>query len=122
MHEDSAMDRDFTEADWKYFRRLRKSALDRFCQRVLTDVSELSADPSKNHHERYLAVYRLICDRDRELADTFDDPSRSRAVISLARMRSNRLVTDGEFAEFSDAARASVVSLLDFEQRHGNRR
>jgi hypothetical protein len=115
------MDGDLTEADWKYFRRLRMSALDRFCQRVLADVSELSADSSKNHHERYLAVYRLIRERDTELADAFDNPSRSRALISLARMRSSSLVTDGEFAEFSDAARASVVSQLDFWRPHGGR-
>jgi hypothetical protein len=105
---------DFHEADWKYFRRLRETALDRFSQRVLSEVTELSAASSKSHHERYLAVYRLIRERDKELADMFDDLSRSTAVICLARMRSTGLVDDGEFAKFSDAARASVGHMLEF--------
>lgn len=102
----------FSEADWKYFRKLRTFALDRFCQRVLKELSQLLADNSPGYHDRYLAVYRLICDRDQELGETFEPQRRSMAIFHLARMFGSGLITDEEFAGFSDAARNTVREIL----------
>jgi hypothetical protein len=107
------MERRFPESDWKLFRKLQLLALDRFCQRVLAEISRHVADAGKSSHERYLAVFKLLQRRDEELADAFNDPRRSTALVQLARIRFRELLTDEEFAGFSPETRASVQALLE---------
>jgi len=102
-----------SEADWKLFRKLREGALERFCDRVLSEVGRLAADPGQTSHERYLAVYKLLHRQDKKLGDMFDNPRRSRALLQLALMRSWDLFTDEEFARFSPETRARLHRLLD---------
>lgn len=101
------------ESDWKHFRKLRTVALDRFCQRVLDEIGRLAQDSSKGSHERYLEVYRRLQERDKQLADMFDDVRRSTALLQLARIQSEQLLTDEEFAQFSEGLRATVQRYLD---------
>jgi hypothetical protein len=107
------MNRGIPEADWKVFRQLHPLALDRFCQRVLAEVGRLAAETGAGSHQRYLAVFKLLQRRDEELADSFDNPRRSTALIQLARIRAEGLLTDEEFARFSAETRASVQLFLD---------
>jgi hypothetical protein len=107
------MERGIYEPDWKLFRQLQPLALDRFCQRVLAEVSRLAADTDQSSHQRYLAVFKLLKERDEQLADAFNDPRRSTALVQLARMRSQGLLTGEEFARFSPETRASVQVFLD---------
>jgi hypothetical protein len=107
------MESGFRESDWKLFRKLQPLALERFCQRVLDEIGRLAADADKSTHERYLAVYRLLKKRDRSLADAFNDPRRSTALVQLARIRAEELLTQEEFDRFSDGVRTSVQGLLD---------
>jgi hypothetical protein len=110
------MERAIRESDWKLFREFQPLALDRFCQRVLAEVSRVSADAGRSNHERYLAVFKLLQRRDEELAEAFDDPRRSTAVVQLARIRFQELLSEEEFARFSPEARAAVQSLLEIWQ------
>src|SRR5260370_40958759 len=107
------MEGSLRESDWKQFRQLQALALERFCQRVLDEVGELASDTDKSSHERYLAVYRLLRDRDEQLADAFNNPRRSSALVQLARIQAAGLLTEEEFARFSDRARASVEVFLE---------
>ena len=109
----NAMQRQIPEADWKLLRRLAPVALDRFCQRALAEVVRLTADGTKSNHERYLAVYRLIEERDEKLSSAFNDSRRSTAFVHLARIRSFGLLTDDEFAAFSDETQAAVAMFLE---------
>ncbi len=86
------------ESDWKTFRELQELALERFCERALDEIVRLRADAQKTQHERYLAIYRLIQQRDQQLARTFDSPRRSAAMPQLASLRQFALITDEEFA------------------------
>ena len=101
------------ESDWKHFRQLRTVALDRFCQRVLGEVSRLAADTGTSSHDRYLALFQLIQDRDEELADAFNNPRRSTAFVQLARIQFTDLLTEEEFARFSPETQASVQVFLE---------
>ena len=56
------------EADWNVFRELRERALQRFCERVLSEIEHIRLDATKSSHARYLEIYRLIQRRDEELA------------------------------------------------------
>ena len=103
--------RAISESDWKLFRQLRPIALERFCQRVLAEVERIASDGSKTSHERYLAVFKLIEKRDRELAVAFDDPRRSTALQQLAWIHSYALLTDEEMDRFTPETR-DIVQLL----------
>ena len=107
------MERGIHEPDRKVFRQLQPLALDRFCQRVLAEVGRLAADANKSHHERYLAVFKLLQGRDKELADAFNDPRRSTALVQLARTQFHELLSAEEFARFSPETRASVEMSLE---------
>jgi len=106
------MPRDIPESDWKVFRELRTKALERFCERVLIDVQRLSSDSSKTFHDRYIDVYRLIEQRDRELARAFDAPRRSRAMLELALLVSRGLIEPEELKRFTPTTRDTIASLL----------
>jgi hypothetical protein len=104
------------ESDWKIFRQLQPLALERFCQRVLDEVSQVAADTSKSSHERYLEVFRLLQQQDKELASSFDNPRRSDALLQLGRLVIQGLLTDDEFARFSPETRAWVQRLREVAQ------
>jgi DNA-binding transcriptional ArsR family regulator len=106
------VERRVSEADWKLLRRLEPLALDRFCRGVLAEVARLAADAPGGSHARYLEVFRLIRERDGELAAAFDGTSRSAALAHLARLRELGVVTDEEFAGFSAEAREAVARML----------
>jgi hypothetical protein len=106
--------RDIKESDWKLFKPLREIALERFCDRVLDEIARISSDGSKTRRERYLAIYRLMRERDREI-----DPilSRSTAVRQLCSFRSLDLVTGQELHQFSPELRKSVEDILEIYNR-----
>src|SRR5262245_22614943 len=106
------MAREISESDWKLFRQLHPIALERFCERVLSEVSRLASDTDKSTHERYVAVYKLLQRRDKELAEAFDDLRRSTARRQLAVIRSRGLLTEEEFARFTPETRGAVQVFL----------
>jgi hypothetical protein len=103
--------RDIPEPDWKVFRTVRQAALDRYCARVLEECAAVIADTSITNHERYLRLYRLVSERDDELASAFNDFRRSTAIIQLAHIRNLGLVPEEELRRFSKETRDFVVSL-----------
>ena len=97
-------------ADWRVFRDLQKVALERFCTRILDEAERLLRDKSRSHHDRYLDLYRLMRERDEELAAAFDDPRRARLLWQAARMHALELIEPDELARFSEKTRASIES------------
>jgi hypothetical protein len=104
--------REISESDWKLFRQVHPVALERFCERVLSDLGRLASETGKTAHERYLAVFKLLQRRDKELADAFNDLRRSTAWRQLAVIRSRGLLTEEEFARFSPETRGAVQVFL----------
>jgi hypothetical protein len=103
---------DISKADWTIFKELRKLALERFCSRVLDDVARISADDAKSKHDRYLAIYRLIQERDREIDPIFDYVRRSTAVRQLCAFRSRDLVTEEDLKSLSPELRQTVEYIV----------
>ena|SRR3989442_1723405 len=116
------MPRDVSESDWKLFRALREAALERFCERTLREVEQLSAASNRSFHERYLDVYRRIQERDDELARAFNDMRRSRMLEQLARMRALHLIEDHELAAFSEQTQGTVAVMTEFYEPKRRRR
>jgi hypothetical protein len=90
----------FKESDWKVFRPLHSVALERYCQRVIEEV-RVAAECTSDYHDCYLRLYRLIRERDKTMAITFDDPRRSNAFLLLANMIAEELLTPEEIEQFS---------------------
>jgi hypothetical protein len=99
------------ESDWKVLRDLKTRALERCCQHILDAVRLASDAPAATAHERYLRVFRLIEEQDKELSEMFDDLRRSNATWRIGMMRNAGLITDEEYARFSEELR-DVHSLL----------
>jgi hypothetical protein len=100
------------EADWRILRSIKDAALERFCARALRDAAEVIADRSVGSHESYLRLFRLMEERDEELAGAFNDLRRSQALLQLAVMRRLGVVTDDEMARFSDETRERVARIM----------
>jgi hypothetical protein len=99
---------DIKESDWKVFRKLRETALERYCERVLEDVRRLIDKDTSSYHERYLKLWELIRDRDKTIAIAFNDPKRAQAILQLANIDAENLLTEDEFNQFSDETRARI--------------
>lgn len=99
---------EFPESDWKSFSALRQVALERFCKRVLDEVQRLSLDTERTHHQRYLALFRWLGERNDELANFFDNPRRSQMLRQLAGLHAHGLLTPEEFAGFSPQTRERI--------------
>ena len=103
--------REIPESDWKVFRKLREVALERFCERVIREIGELTAGKPTSYHERYLEIFKLVDRRDDELAHAFNNPRRSAALWQLAAIRSRGLITDEELSRFTAATQEAVQML-----------
>ena len=108
MHEYNP--REIKESDWKLWRALSKEALERHCQKTLTEAARL-ATGEESAHERYLKLYRLIQRRDREITEVFDDPRRSKAYLQIARALHKKIISRAELERFSEETREFVGEL-----------
>lgn len=107
------MPTDLPEPDWKTLSRLKPLALDRLCARILQDAEDTIVHARQGeHHRAYLDLYKLIQDRDKTLGNCFNHWSRSQALILLINWRTEKLLTDEEFAAFSAETRAKVDGWL----------
>ena len=75
-------------------------SLDRFCGRVLSEIESVTPDPEKTNHERYLAIWECITERNDELAVAFNDPRRSNALMKLGMILALGVLTEDELASF----------------------
>ena len=98
------------ESDWKKFKPLRDKALARFCDRILAEIKAMNADDTLTSHEKYLEIYSLVRERDKELGRIFDGYSRSKALMQLAMIRSRNLIEPEEFDCFSESTLEFLTS------------
>lgn len=103
---------DFPESDWRVLRELRPRVLQRLCERALGEIKDASTAPDENFHERFLAVYKLVHERNEDIARAFDDPRRSRAFLQLAAMKSLGLIAPEELKRFSAGVRETLNFLM----------
>ena len=103
---------DIKPSDWKLFKPLRDLALERFCERVLDEVSRIGSDQKKSKHERYVKIYRLMRKRDKEIDRIFDSLRRSTAVFQICAFRAQDLLTEEELRQFSPELVTSVENFV----------
>jgi hypothetical protein len=107
------MTQNIPEFDWRVLRTIKTQAIERFCQRITIDIEKINTDPTITFHQKYLAIYSLIHEQDKDLAFIFNDLCRSNANIRLIAMRSHKLLTEAEFSQFSQETRESIDRALE---------
>lgn len=68
-----------SEADWKVWRALSSEALERFCQKTLTEAAKLE-EGGASARSRFSELFQLVMRRDKEIGEVFDNPRRSTAT------------------------------------------
>ncbi len=99
------------ESDWRRFKEVHAKLLERYCSGVLDEVAALCRGTVSSAYDRYSKVYKLVRERDRELARAFDDFRRSTAVMQLGIMRRMGLLTDDELSMFSEPTRIRIEGI-----------
>jgi hypothetical protein len=107
------------ESDWRHFKRVHNELLERYCARTLDELAAQLKTGDGTAHDRYVRAYKLLKNRDEDIARAFDDFRRSTAVIQLAIMRAMRLLTDEDLSVFSKQTQDQVrgiTSVLGAEE------
>ncbi|USX24367.1 hypothetical protein NHH73_17245 [Oxalobacteraceae bacterium OTU3CINTB1] len=102
---------DIKESDWRHVRDLKPVLLDRYCRRILSEFEKIASKHDEPAHPRYLALFKLVDERDRELGDMFNDLKRSNAIFKILFLRQNGVFTEAEFAGFSDETKSRITLL-----------
>ena len=104
--------RDFPEKDWKIIRKLKDELLERFCNRVLKEISENIENGGNSSHQTYLSLWKIMKREDDILGSMFDDLKRSTAIYKIAAWKKHDLITAIEFNQFSDDTKDSVNLII----------
>ena len=90
------------ESDWKIFKQIKQKAFETFCRQALDEFEEVINDSTEHVHDRYLQLYELIQNRDKQMQLLFDDHSRSKAPMQLLMLRSHGLVDEELLGKLSE--------------------
>lgn len=105
------MSGDFPETDWKVLRSVKDAALNRLCERILDECRGVMDDRGLTPHQRYLKMFKLVQDRDDDIANAFNDMRRSLAVQQISWIRYLGLLTDEEWERFTPRTRETALFL-----------
>lgn len=100
------------ESDWRQFKKVHATALERYCGCILEEVTAVIQSREGSAHERYLKVYKVIEERDEQISGAFNDFRRSTALMQLMIMRRMKLLTDEELSGFSEQTRKSIEAVV----------
>jgi pyoverdine/dityrosine biosynthesis protein Dit1 len=89
------------EADWKIFKLIKDKAIEKFCDDSLLECSEQINKSGESAHNKYLALYRLVNERDEQMAQLFDAHSRSKASMQLIAIRGQGLAEEDLLKQLS---------------------
>src|ERR1700730_3833961 len=89
--------------DWRGVRSLDPIWIVRFSKRVNGELLRALSDDSRDAYEQYLAAYKLMHKRDKEIASAFNDFRRSTAIFQIAIIRKLGVITDEELGRFSES-------------------
>jgi len=90
------------ESDWKIFKQIKELAIDRFCVESLEEYKEVINDQTENAHNRYLLLYKLVLNRDKQMSLLFDGHSRSKALVQLIGIRDEGLADETLLRKLSE--------------------
>ncbi|MEN9360395.1 MAG: hypothetical protein RL095_1930 [Verrucomicrobiota bacterium] len=96
-----------TRSYWKIFTELHPVLLERYCQQVLVELESIQHRKA-SARERYFDLDERIYKRTKTIRRIFDDYRRSTAIIHLAAMRQEELLSDADLARFSEDTQCRI--------------
>lgn len=105
------MSLEIPESDWRRFKEVHGKIFERYCSQILAEVAEASQATQGDAYDRYVKVYQLVKERDKQINRTFTDFRRSTAIMQLGIMRRMKLLTDEELSGFSEQTRVRVEGI-----------
>jgi hypothetical protein len=96
------------ESEWKKFKRLKEICLERYCNAVIEEAQVVCKFEGKSNHERYIELYQLMRNRDKELGKAFNGLSRGQAHVQLMMMYRMGLVKENELDEFEPETKDNI--------------
>ena len=107
--------RHIKESDWKYLRKIKDEILNRHCDAILEVIDLIIENRKGEEHKSYIQIYRLLENKDKEIAVTYNDLKRSNAIEKIYLMRKHLAMTDEEFSKFSVETKDLVDHLQSLE-------
>lgn len=99
----------FPESDWKLLRRTKDEALAEACEQALIVVERIAENRADREHEAYLELWKYIKEKDREIANTFNNINRNNAMRSLINMVAYEYISKEKLAEFTEETQEKVL-------------
>ncbi len=99
------------EKDWKRIRAIKDQKLNDICAVILNEINLEITNKKDQNHETYLKVWNIVNERDKDIADMFNDLKRSNAVFKLALWKKNGYLIETELAEFTEGTRSTVNTI-----------
>lgn len=90
------------ESDWKIFKEIKENAIQGFCKISLSEFEQVIKDKNETAQDAYTLLYRLVINRDKQMALLFDDHSRSKAHIQLLAIRGEGLADKALLSKLSE--------------------
>ncbi len=89
------------ESDWKVFKNIKEQAIKKYCTNVLDEFRDVIDDEKEHPHNKYLLLYKLMENRNKEMSLLFDHHSRSKAALQLIAIRAEELANKELLSELS---------------------
>lgn len=100
------------ERDWKLFRKIQKDLTARACDAIFEKVDAICASRKGSEHQSYLELYQLIQDEDRLIGEMFDNPTRNNLLFKIIELKSNNVLHEDEFSQFSEETQKRVREII----------
>ena len=101
----------FSEDDWKHFKKIQAIALDRFCARILKELQQHCTATAGPNFERFETALSTAKDGSNDYKRAFTDLRRSTAFMKLLQMVALGLISDEELKGFSAQTKAKVAEI-----------
>ena len=82
------------ESDWKVFKQIKEQAIQLFCSNALSEYEEIIKSKKDDSQGTYTYLYRMVVNRDKQMALLFDGHSRSKASLQLLAIRGEGLADE----------------------------
>ena len=102
-----------TERDWKYLSGIRQALLEELSRRMNAEVAVAAARTDLSENDKRHKIYRLVHDRDRDIAAGFNDWRRSTMFLVALEWRRLHLLTDDHLAHLTPEGAQTIKEFDD---------
>ncbi len=96
------------ESDWKKFRSIVPSLLERYLEKLIPDLTATLQDESQTPTERFWSAHERMNKIEKILRDCLDGHSRSRMMSYVFLMVRHQMLIEEDLAGFSEELRERV--------------